>query len=101
MNILGIIFIIIGIIFVIYSILKNESLSMNWLLGVTVGYAIIVIGICLLNVYVGYKNIAIILLAFLGIGTMMKTRINLIYQVLINVLFVIVAIILIALLNVK
>lgn len=99
MKILITLLIVIGLVIVIYDVIKKQALSKDWLIQLICGYTLIVLGICLSNVYVGYKNIAIILLAFLGITTMMKTKVNIIYQVLINAALVIVAVSVIALLN--
>lgn len=99
MNILITLLIIIGLVIVIYDVIKKQALTKDWLIGLICGYTLIVLGLCLSNIYIGYKNIAIILLAFLGIATMMKTKVNIIYQVLINVVLVVVAVSVIALLN--
>lgn len=99
MNILITLLIIIGLVIVIYDVIKKQALTKDWLIGLICGYTLIVLGLCLSNIYIGYKNIAIILLAFLGIATMMKTKVNIIYQVLINVVLIVVAVSIIALLN--
>ncbi|GKQ43189.1 hypothetical protein RD055328_11120 [Companilactobacillus sp. RD055328] len=97
--IFGSIIILIGLSFIIWTLFTQEVLSMKWIVYLTLAFFIMTIGTALLNVLAGYKVVMVVLSMLMFFFIVMKLRINIIYQVAINVLMVFIAVALIALIN--
>lgn len=98
--ILGMIVIIASLIFLSWTLVTQETLSLRWNSYLTISLAIMTFGVMFLNVFRGYKTIMVVLTMLMAFFIVMKLKINIVYQVMINVLFVFIAVALIGLINI-
>lgn len=97
--IFGILVIIIGLAFLGWTLFRQETLSLKWNSYLTLSLAIMTVGVIFLDIFRGYKTIMVVITMLMGFFIVMKLRINIMYQVMINVLFVFIAVALIGWIN--
>lgn len=97
--IFGSIVIFIGLVFIIWTLFTQEVLSMQWVIFLTTSFFVMTIGTAFLPIDSGFKVVMVVLSMLMCFFIVMKIRLNIVYQISINVLLVFIAVALIALIN--